>query len=105
MSRRHGSGSVGDHYAALARARGTKPPDPPRLPPEAAHVWDTFMDLHRTRWASQHGPLPITYAEIQSRTVMQRDRLKPWEVQAIRALDDLWLSEAAGPATANDKTT
>lgn len=105
MGRRHGGANVSDHYTAVARQTGRKLPQAPQLPPEAAHVWDTFMDLHRTRWASQHGPLPITYAEIQSRTVMQRDRLKPWEVQAIRALDDLWLSEAAGPETSPNTTT
>lgn len=63
------------------------------------------MDLHQTRGASQIGPLPITFAEIEARSRLMREAMRPWEVRAIRALDEAWLAEGDGASTVTDKTT
>ncbi|NAZ37146.1 hypothetical protein [Rubellimicrobium sp. CFH 75288] len=87
-----GGGSFADHQAAAARARGQPIPKGPEPPPEAVHIWNAFMALHLARSASDLGPNPLGWAEIDAWCRLTRTRLDPWEAEAIRALDDAYLA-------------
>lgn len=103
MARRAGGASISDHYEAVARAKGLKKPVAPPLPPELRHLWQTFLELHRARPAG-FGPSPICFAEIDAWQRLKRWPLEPWEVEAIRKLDDLWLEAQRDDAAPGAKT-
>lgn len=96
MGKRHGGASLHDHLASVARQLGRKMPEPPPLPPEARHLWQTFLELHRTRPSNGFGAGAIPYAEIDAWTRLKRTPLDPWETDAIVALDEAWLEAQAG---------
>ena len=84
---------MSDHYAAVARARGIayKPPPPPQLPEFGVRVWDTFKELHATRHWRELGPAAITYTELDAYMRALDSPLEPWEVAALRKLDNAYL--------------
>lgn len=90
MARRSGGASIAEHYEAVARSRGLKKPVAPPLPPEVRHLWQTFLELHRTRPAG-FGVSPISFTELDAWQRLKRWPLEPWEVEAIRKLDDIWI--------------
>lgn len=98
MATRHGGASLNDHFASVARQTGRKAPAAPALPPEARHLWHTFLELHRTR-SSGFGPSSIRYAEIDAWQRLKRTPLDPWEVDAIVALDEAWMDIALSEGT------
>lgn len=63
----------------------------PPLPPACAGVWDVFMQLHQRRGSAGMGPSPLDHAQLLAWCRLQGQQLTPWEVDAIFALDDLWL--------------
>lgn len=95
MGQRHGGASLHDHLASVARQLGRKMPAAPALPPEVRHLWQTFLELHRTRPAG-FGASPIAFAEIDAWSRLKRTPLDPWEVDAIVALDREWMDAQAG---------
>lgn len=56
------------------------------------HVWDWFQQVGRARPISQVGFLPITWESIRAWADLMRIRPKPWELEILLRLDDLWLS-------------
>jgi hypothetical protein len=89
-----GGAAVSDHLASVARQLG-KPIQaiaaaPPELPLGARHIWRAFLELHRTR-SGGFGPGPITYAEIDAWQRTMCLRLLPWEIFALRRVDDAFL--------------
>lgn len=95
MSRKAGSASVADHYAALAKKGRKAQPKGPSLPPEAVHLWNHFVQLHAARTSGGMGPNPITYAELDAYCRLTAAGLDAWEVGAVRALDDAYLASLA----------
>lgn len=64
-------------------------------PPEgSAIIWNAFMSLSRARSCGPVGPNPITYPEIEAYTRLMRLPLEPQHVEAIAALDGVWLDRA-----------
>ena len=69
----------------------------PPLPPELAHVWRWFGELHATRQHGEFGAQPICYAEIEAWARLTGTGIQPFEVAALLAVDNSFL-------TANEKT-
>lgn len=87
---------MADHLAVVAKVTGRKIEDnSPVLPREARYLWTTFVSLHRARTSSGFGPNPITWTEIDAYCRLNGTALDPWEVEAVRALDDTYMSVAA----------
>jgi hypothetical protein len=96
-SKRAGDAAVSEHMASVARQLG-KPLEqvagkPPDLPEGARLIWRAFLEMHNTR-AGGFGPGPITYAEIDAWQRVMCSRLLPWEVDALRKVDDAFLQSA-----------
>lgn len=70
-------------------------PDPPALPPDFVHLWNSFIELHQARGSGGFGPLAIPYSEIVSYCRLSALELSPWEVKVIRALDTVYLETAS----------
>lgn len=59
-------------------------------PMEVKHIWEWFIDLDETRQVGM-GVNPICFTEIQAWSQLNRIDLKPFEVEAIRAIDREYL--------------
>lgn len=94
MTRSAGGATVADHYEALARKGRKKKPKGPKLPPGAVHLWNAFIQLSNARGGNGYGPNPIPYTEIDAFCRLTETALDPWEIEAIRALDDAYLTAA-----------
>jgi hypothetical protein len=66
-----------------------------RLDPRVSHLWRWFLDLSQARQSGMNGPGPITYAEIAAYATMMKEIITPWEVAAIRRVDDAVLDVIA----------
>ena len=87
-----GGASLGDHYAAVARETGKEVAPAPVLPAALSYLWNHFAMLHRTRGSNGFGPNPISWSEMKAYVEMTGSRLEPWEVEAIRQLDEEFLT-------------
>lgn len=65
----------------------TNKPNDAEIPHVAERVWSAFNDMDKARGAGFSGPLPIPYTEVASWCSLTGERLWPWELAAIRALD------------------
>lgn len=65
------------------------------LPYHARHLWALFGALHRRRRYTETGPEPIEEVRLAARAALMRIRLDPWEVEAILAVDDVFLAASA----------
>jgi hypothetical protein len=94
--KRAGGAAVADHLASVARQLGklvtAVDAAPPALPLGARLIWRAFLELHKTRGALGFGPASITYAEIFAWQRVMHSRLLPWEVDALRLVDDAFLT-------------
>lgn len=90
----NGGSSVGAHYAAVARATG-KVITAPELPAALRYLWNIFAMLHRCRGGNGFGPNPIAWSEVLAYCQLTRLSLTAWELEAIRLLDDAYLSASA----------
>lgn len=91
-----GKATVSDHLAVVARVTGRKLDDnAPKLPREMRYLWRTFVSLHRARGSNGWGPSPIAWSDIDAFCRLTGVALDPWEVEAIRAVDEAFLETAA----------
>ena len=83
----------------MERRTGTRPPDldGPDLPPDAEHIWLWFLDLNAARGGGFGGPNPITYEAMQAWIALTGIIVRPSEIQALRAVDEVWLAEPERP--------
>jgi hypothetical protein len=84
-----------EHLKVAANATKKVPvelQDQPELPESASHVWDWFLDLNAGRTASMAGLNTISYLEIKAWADLHNEKLAVWEVKAIKALDNAFLS-------------
>lgn len=84
--------------AAVAKAKGVKPKKPGPPPRGAEHLWRAFVELDAARGGNGFGPNPIGFADIQAWAILTDNPLAPWEVRAVRMLDDAYLESLAPPA-------
>lgn len=64
------------------------------MPPEAALIWDWFRDLDGTRNIGTQAN-SITYAEISAYRTIMEIHMFPWQIRALRSLDDVVMSMRA----------
>lgn len=61
------------------------------LPRSVAHVWGYFCNLHSERASNGIGLSRITSTAIKDWCFVTRTKLEPWEVKAIKHIDNLWM--------------
>jgi hypothetical protein len=86
-----------EHMAIVAQQGGQVPDDaqPLELPAALAYLWRWFLDLSNARSGTGFGPAPITQLDLLAWCALHEVRLLPFELEAIRALDFLYLSAQA----------
>lgn len=67
----------------------------PELPRGVVGVWNAFAQLSAGRGGGGFGAGSITFSEIEAFVRLTGHTLDPWEVDAIRRLDDLYLAAQA----------
>jgi hypothetical protein len=65
------------------------------LPEAIAHVWGYCIALDRTRVRGM-GTFPISYMEIGAWSSLMGVQVTPFEVECIRAIDELFLAHTQG---------
>jgi hypothetical protein len=64
----------------------------PPFPTSLLYLWNTFNRLRRRKGGGANGPEPISWGDLDAFCRFGGLRLVPWEVEAIEALDDVWLA-------------
>jgi len=59
---------------------------------ELNYLVEWFYELAGTRLLSESGPMPITFRDIMAWKDLLSIDIHPWEVKAIRSLDDAYLT-------------
>lgn len=77
----------------VAEATGRVPPEleGPELPPAGERIFRLFGEMSAGRSHGMAGPLPLSNLDILAWTSLTGVRLAPWELMAIRRLDDAML--------------
>lgn len=98
MGRRvKGKTTEADHLAQVAKQLGKSLDDIEQsnsdalFPDIASYVWATFLSLHDGRTYGMSGPNPISYDIIKAWCDLYGVELNPWEIDTIKALDNLWI--------------
>lgn len=65
-----------------------------RLPVELGPLWSAFLALSRARSCGPVGPNPIAFADILAWSQLMRMPLQPHHVEAICAMDRVFMAEA-----------
>ncbi|MGK7661954.1 MULTISPECIES: phage tail assembly chaperone [unclassified Marinovum] len=63
-------------------------------PEGTSPIWNSFMALSRARTCGPAGPNPIGYPEIEAYARLMRIPLEPRHVDAIMAMDRVWMEFA-----------
>lgn len=85
----------------IAKQTGVLAPElehPVHLPLEAEHLWRWYADLDAGRSAG-FDLNPISWSDMRAYFALHRLRPKPWELQALRALDDAYLGSRTNAPT------
>jgi hypothetical protein len=64
----------------------------PKLPPQCSDLWRIFLEIHRSR-DGMGGP--IRFSDLHAYEQVTGLKLAPWELRAIRAADDCYLTREA----------
>lgn len=64
------------------------------LPYCVVYLWQWFCELSGGRGYSDFGPLPLNYSEILAWSQLTKTDPIAWEVQAIKAIDRVFITEA-----------
>jgi len=68
---------------------------PLRLPVELGPLWSAFLSLSRARSCGPVGPNPLAFADILAWAQLMRVPLQPHHVEALCAMDRVFMAEAA----------
>lgn len=93
------SGTKREHLEAVAQQLGRLPDalaNAPSLPAGGEFVWSVFNELHPCRSLGMAGPQPISFVELDAWQRVTGIRLRPFELQAIRAIDFAFLESVRG---------
>ncbi len=56
------------------------------------YLWNHFTMLHRARGGNGFAPNPISWSEMLAYVQLTRTAFDPWEVEALRLLDDAYIA-------------
>lgn len=88
-----------EHLEQVERQTGRRVEalEPPTQFPQAlSHVWSAFIALSNSRGSGFSGPSPITYEQIKAWKELTETPVVPWEVDAIKRLDTVYMGVANG---------
>jgi hypothetical protein len=85
------------HLESVERQTGRRPVDldGPELPGDGSHIWYWFMDLSAGRGSNGFGPNPISWLDLLAWATLTGQIARPAEIEAIMALDRVWLAAQA----------
>ena len=69
--------------------------DGPPMPPDAAHLWQWFLELNAGRTSNGFSMNGLSAMEIESWARMSQISMDPWEFRTLRALDGCYMRIAA----------
>lgn len=75
----------------------------PPLPDGAKDLWTWWRELHAARTSNGFGPNPISFTEIAMWAELTWRNPYPWEVQALKALDLLYIESLHGRTSRPDR--
>lgn len=67
----------------------------PRVPDAAAHLWKWFWQLSEARPDGFSSAGPLTFGEIAAWAGLTGAAPQPWEVEALKAMDRVYLASVA----------
>lgn len=67
------------------------------LPDGCEQLWSDFLDLHASRGSNGFGPSRITFVDIDAWERVNRLKLRPWQIDAIRKADIAFLASLPKP--------
>lgn len=68
--------------------------EPVEVPQAILYLYGWFCELSNARQYGEFGPMPITFLEIFAWSNLKQTRLDFWELDAIKAIDRVFLLEA-----------
>jgi len=82
-----------EHLEQIERQTGKRPKELENtdFPTLASNIWSAFIALSSSRSSGFSGPNPITFSEIKSWMQLTHSRLAAWEVEALKAIDLLYI--------------
>jgi hypothetical protein len=85
---------------SVERQTGRRPAalDGPEPPADGTHVWAWFLELSAGRGSNGFGPNPISYLDVLAWTLLTGTITRPAEIEAIMALDRVWIAAQVGNA-------
>lgn len=87
------------HLQSAWRQSGIKPHNWPdaKLPEEVKYLWEFFVELNRARGSNGFGPSPLSFSDLHAWATLTGNRLDPWELRAILAIDAHYIASAVPP--------
>lgn len=61
----------------------------------ARHIWEWFLELHSARGSNGFSSNPIEYTQIKAWSELTGASPEPWEIKAIKSMDNALLEELA----------
>jgi len=86
-----------EKQARNCQLTGKTPPkqlEPVGLPYCMNYLWAWFCELSGGRGYTEHGPMQLTYSEIQAWSQLTKTDPTAWEVNALKQVDRVFLTEA-----------
>lgn len=93
MPRQDGS-TLRDHLEVAETATGERLIEDPEIPAAGEHLWNWFWELHSGRGGG-FGPSPLSYQELAAWARLTGSEPGPWEVRALRKMDNACLAALA----------
>ncbi len=93
------------HAEAFERQTGLKSPElnGPELPPDLAHVWGWFLELHARRGSNGFGSNPLAWGDLLAWSSLTRPGIRLAELQAILMIDNAWMASQAEEALSKER--
>ena len=86
-----------EHLEQVEAATGTPQIEEPDVPSVGAYLWGWFWALSPRRGRA-FGLAPLTFADMAAWATLMREQPAPWEIEAIMAMDQVYLAEASKAA-------
>ena len=68
------------------------------MPESMYYQWKMFLDMHNARTSTGYSINPITYSDIFAYSVLMKLDLEEWEIELIKALDNVAMNAYAEEA-------
>lgn len=96
--RKDGS-TLRSHLKAVERQTKRKRIRNPKVPDAAGHLWTWFWQLSDARPEGFSSAGPLTFSEIAAWAGLTGSAPRPWEVEALKAMDRAYLASVAKIST------